>query len=161
MEDMQDLHNWDAASESGAEIAGHGEFCWDEFQRPVNPFHVSFLENFIRRRTSRDVVSLPEDVVQVLQELNLSDGAQVLLGVKAAIEGYLGGTRKRHVIQLGVFSDHEFPDWKAIKIVVGVDDDLARIFEDIRPRVYDAVSRMIPRELLGKVFVEFESLREH
>lgn len=101
----------------------------------------------------------PDDLKSFIKELNLP--TSVLDNISLTIlniEKFLKGQGLEFDIKTGVFVDREYPDWREIEVVIGVNKDLKFIYENLKPTIYNIVSKTTTAVLLNKLMINFKTL---
>jgi len=61
-------------------------------------------------------------------------------------------------IKSDLFVDREEPDWKEIKLRIGINTDLDFIFDNLKSPVYNILIQNLPKAILKKILIKFEPL---
>jgi hypothetical protein len=103
----------------------------------------------------------PNSVRSFIKEVNLPDSVLANLSVVIEkIDKFLKDQDVKYYIKTDLYVDREYPDWKEIEVIIGVNKNLKFIYQTLKPRIYEIVSKTITSILLNRILINFQTYDE-
>ena len=90
----------------------------------------------------------------MIYELNLAP--MLLIELKKKIEGFLKSENIEGNVEIDLFADPEYVDWRSIKLNVSINKDLDFVYDYAEPRVLELI-RAYPKDVRSKILIKLES----
>lgn len=113
------------------------------------------IKELIKPLVQRCALVFPEPVKSYMSEQRLDSNAEMQVRqFLTRLDEHLHARKLGHEIAIDMYIDVDDPDWKGIKIILSIEQDLKAIYDKIKPVAY-SFKRELPKEIAEKILIQF------